>query len=145
MLWLCFKFPFLYIWPYKRHLHYLRESKSYLLYLHATLKNEIHICSNKHETGLVVLIFFHSLVLQEYWVQAESRIPLMPVLGGWGRVARELLHVPLVFMNRLNKCEFAVFLYCKFSVFLKDLFFPDCMDSKWHSARNLPDDHNKTW
>ena len=33
---------------------YLRESKSYLFYLHATSKNEIHICSNKHETGLVI-------------------------------------------------------------------------------------------
>ena len=25
---------------------------------------------------------FHILVLQEYWVQTESRIPLKPVLGG---------------------------------------------------------------
>ena len=28
-------------------------SKDYLFYLHATSKHEIHICSNKHETGLV--------------------------------------------------------------------------------------------
>ena len=28
-------------------------------------------------------------------------------------------------MNRLNKTESAVFLYCRFSLFLKDLFFPD--------------------
>ena len=30
----------------------------------------------------IVLIFFHILVLQEYWVLTESRIPLKPVLGG---------------------------------------------------------------
>ena len=30
----------------------------------------------------LVLIFFHILVLQEYWVQTESRTPLKPVLGG---------------------------------------------------------------
>ena len=29
----------------------------------------------------IVLIFFHILVLQEYWVLTESRIPLKPVLG----------------------------------------------------------------
>ena len=32
-----------------------RESKNYLPYLHATSIKEIHICSNKHETGLVGL------------------------------------------------------------------------------------------
>ena len=31
--------------------------------------------------------------------------------------------VPLVLMNRLNKTESAVFLYCRFSLFLKDPFF----------------------
>ena len=30
----------------------------------------------------IVLIFFHILVLQEYWVLTESRILLKPVLGG---------------------------------------------------------------
>ena len=30
----------------------------------------------------IVLIFFHVLVLQEYWVLTESRIPLKLVLGG---------------------------------------------------------------
>ena len=30
----------------------------------------------------IVLIFFHILVLQKYWVLAESRIRLKPVLGG---------------------------------------------------------------
>ena len=43
------------IWSYKGHVRYLRESKSYLFYLHATSKNEIHICTNKHETGLVYI------------------------------------------------------------------------------------------
>ena len=28
-------------------------------------------------------------------------------------------------MNKLNKTESAVFLYCRFSLFLKDPFFPD--------------------
>ena len=40
--------------------------------------------------GQTVLLF-HILVLQEYWVHAESRIPLKQVLG-----ALELLHFPLV-------------------------------------------------
>ena len=44
---------YLSIRSYKGHVRYLRESKSYLFYLHATSKKEIHICSNKHETGLV--------------------------------------------------------------------------------------------
>ena len=34
------------------------------------------------------------------------------------------MHLPLVFMNRFNKTESAVFLYnCRFSLFLKDPFF----------------------
>ena len=33
-------------------------------------------------------------------------------------------------MNRLNKTEFAVFLYCRFSLFLKDPFFPDYLDMR---------------
>ena len=56
VLWSCLKLPILYIWSYQGHVRYLRESKRYLFYLHATLKNEIHICSNKHETGLVVCL-----------------------------------------------------------------------------------------
>ena len=31
-------------------------------------------------------------------------------------------------MKRLNKTEFAVFLYCGFSLFLKDPFFPDYLE-----------------
>ena len=34
-----------------------RESKICLFCLYATTKSEINICSNKHETGLVVLHF----------------------------------------------------------------------------------------
>ena len=47
---------YLSIWSYQGHVRYLRESKSYLFYLHATSKNEILICSNKHGTGLVHMI-----------------------------------------------------------------------------------------
>ena len=54
-----------------------------------------------------MLIFFHILVLPEYWVLTESRIPLKTVLGGVKIVA-----LSLVRMNRLNKTEFAVFLNC---------------------------------
>ena len=35
----------------------------------------------------------------------------------------DLLHFPLVLMNGLNKTEFAVFLYCRCSLYLKDPFF----------------------
>ena len=62
-------------------------------------------------------IRIHYSVLQEYWVLTESRIVLKPVLG-----ARELLQFPLVLMNRLNKTESAVFIYFRFSLFLKDPF-----------------------
>ena len=48
------KIAYLSIWSYKGLVCYLRESKRYLFYLHVTLKNEIQICSNKHETGLVI-------------------------------------------------------------------------------------------
>ena len=44
------KIVYLSIWSYKGHVRCLRESKSYLFYIHVTSKNEIHICSNKHET-----------------------------------------------------------------------------------------------
>ena len=39
---------------------------------------------------------------------------LKPVVG-----AREWLNFPIVLMNRLYKYESAVFLYCRFSIFLK--------------------------
>ena len=34
-----------------------------------------------------------------------------------------MLYFPLILMNRLNKTESAVFLYCRFSLFMKDPFF----------------------
>ena len=64
----------------------------------------------------IVLIFFHILVLLEHRVLTESRIPLKPVLGGVKIAA-------LVLMNRLNKTESALFLCCRFSLFLKDSLF----------------------
>ena len=63
---------------------------------------------------------FHILVLQEYWVLTESRVPLKPVLGDVRIVALSIRS-----QNRLNKTKSAVFLYCRFSLFLKDPFFPD--------------------
>ena len=50
-------------------------------------------------------------------------LPLKPVL--W---ACEFLHFPLVLMNRVNKNESVVFLYCRFSLFLRDPFFPDYLE-----------------
>ena len=70
-------------------------------------------------------VYLYPGVLQGYWVLAESRIPLKPVLGGMRTVA-----LLLVLMNRLNKTKSAVFLYCRFSLFLKDPFFPDYLDSR---------------
>ena len=46
---------YLSIWSYQGHIRYVRESKSNIFHLHATSKNEIHICSNKHETPLVLV------------------------------------------------------------------------------------------
>ena len=52
---------------------------------------------------------------------------LKQVLGGVRIVA-----LSLVLINRLNKTESAVFLYCRFSLFLKDLFFPDYLELQSH-------------
>ena len=85
----------------------LRQSTTlFLLRCTTTLISNIHIlyishyeCTSKvqlshafQKVGLsklchlnlqsIVLIFFHILVPQEYWVQTKSRIPLKPVLGG---------------------------------------------------------------
>ena len=76
----------------------------------------LHTIGHSYKT--VLLIFFHILVLQEYWVLTESRMLLKQVLGGVRIVA-----LSIVLINRLNKTESAVFLYCRFSLFLKDLFF----------------------
>ena len=66
---------------------------------------------------------FHILVLQEYLVLTESRIPHKPTLGGVRTVALSISS-----HERLNKTESTVFLYCRFSLFLKDPFFPDYLD-----------------
>ena len=48
-----------------------------------------------------------------------KRRSLMPMYKEQLLGACELLHFPLVFMNRLNKTKSAVFLYCRLSLFLK--------------------------
>ena len=63
----------------------------------------MHFGSQRNKNN-IVLIFFHTLVLQEYLVLKESRVPLKPVLG-----AKELLHFTSILMNRLNKTESALF------------------------------------
>ena len=35
-----------------------------------------------YDVPIIFMIFFHTLVLQEYWVLTESRLSLKPVLGG---------------------------------------------------------------
>ena len=70
-----------------------------------------------------MLTFFHILVLQEYWVLKESRIPLKPVLGGVRIVALSISS-----QEQTQENESAVFLHCRFSLFLKDPFFPDYFD-----------------
>ena len=66
----------------------------------------------------IVLIFFHVLVLQEYWVLAQSKIPLRLVLGGVRSVA---LSISSHEQRQLTRVCF--FLYGWFSLFLKDPFF----------------------
>ena len=44
-----------------------------------------------YSTFNIVLIFFHILVLREYWVLTESRIPLKPVLWGVRIVAFSII------------------------------------------------------
>ena len=58
---------------------------------------------------------FHILVLQEYWVLKESRIPLKGVIGGVRIVALSVNS-----LNRLNETESSVFGFCRFSLFLND-------------------------
>ena len=48
-----------------------------------------------------------------------KRRSLMPMYKEQLLGACELLHFPLVLVNRLNKTKSAVFLYCRFSLFLK--------------------------
>ena len=60
-----------------------------------------------------VLIMCLMSVLQKFWVLLESRIVFKPVF----------VALSLIFMNRPNKTESAVFLYCNFSLFLKGPLF----------------------
>ena len=62
MLWLCFELPICLF--DQGHVCTLRESKSYLIHLHATSKNEIQICSNIQETGLVYMYTYVNVSVQ---------------------------------------------------------------------------------
>ena len=59
----------------------------------------------------IVLIFFHILILHEYWVLTEIRIPLKLMLG-----IMRIVALSMILVNRLNKTETAVFQYCRFSL-----------------------------
>ena len=68
-------------------------------------------------------IFFHTVDHLCY----HFRFGILGSYGKWktaeaGVMWCELLHFPLVLMNRLNKIESAVFVYCRFSLFIKDPF-----------------------
>ena len=69
---------------------------------------------------IVLIFFFHILVIQEYWVQRNSRMLFKPVLRGIRIVALSLSSHD----QRLNKIDSTVLLYCRSSIFLKDPFFP---------------------
>ena len=56
------------------------HSMLYVLYLCIFVILACGLCFSPYINK--VLICFHFLVLQEYWVLTESRIPLKPVLGG---------------------------------------------------------------
>ena len=45
-------------------------------------------------------------------------------MGGGGGGVR-IVALSIILRNRLNKIEFAVFSYCRFSLFLKHSVFPD--------------------
>ena len=67
----------------------------------------------------IVLIFFpYSGPSGILGSDGKAEYHLSRCYGAW-----ELLHFPLVLMNRLNETESADFLNCRFSLFLKDLFF----------------------
>ena len=60
------------------------------------------------------LFIFHNLVFQQYWVLTESRIPLKSVLGEVRIIALSI--------SSHEQTQSAVFLFCRFSLFLKDTF-----------------------
>ena len=55
VLWLCFKLPF-YLFGHTRDTSDIHEKAKCVCFIciYVTTKSEIHICSNKHETGLVL-------------------------------------------------------------------------------------------
>ena len=65
------------------------------------------------------MIFFHLLVLQEYLVLTENRIPLKPLLGGMRRIVALSISSHEQTQLHLVCC----FFYNVFSLFLKDPFF----------------------
>ena len=74
-----------------------------------------------HRYRYSVDIFFHILVLKEYWVLTESRILLKPVLGGVRIVALSISsHADSIKLSLL-------FSYIVGSLFLKDPFFSCCL------------------
>ena len=64
MLLFCFKLSVCHF-GHNRNTSVKRESKSYVFYSHVTSNNDIHICSNKHETGLVYCVDF--LIFWAFW------------------------------------------------------------------------------
>ena len=47
-----------------------------LFYLYATTNGEIHICSNKHQTGLVhITIKYHGDILKTVYGRTDSAMP----------------------------------------------------------------------
>ena len=61
---------------------------------------------------------FHILVHQEYWVLTESRIPLKLVPGDVRIIALSISSY-----EQTKKTKSAVFLYCRFFLFLNNPFF----------------------
>ena len=55
-----------------------------------TMKCSILLPASVFKKNNYIVDIFHVLVLQEYWVLMESRIPLKPVLWGVGIVAHSI-------------------------------------------------------
>ena len=73
-----------------------------------------------HSHGVIFVDIFHVLVLKEYWFLTEYCLSQC-----WGGGVIIVALSKLVFMNSLNKTKSAVFLYCRFTLFLKDPSFPE--------------------
>ena len=78
--------------------------------------------------------FSYSCLPRVYWFLTISIKPLKPVLGAW-----KLLHFLLVLMNRLSKTESAVFVYCRFSLFLEDPYRQIILNTPFSSLPNIPE------